>query len=650
MAHDHGHSHGHNHHSPETPNVPKYWHTMDKEWGPEQAQKISLGISTPPMQDQLQSIQARIKQGATAVELGFIGTGKGSAGQGAFTPGTVGVPEREAIRDIAKVNDVTISSVHASMKIQGLAGFGSQGFNEAKRAQDMEEVKRTIDFAGDVTDGGAIVVHTGEFPYSVREKHGKTPFKTKEGKPIEFSEGYSIAQQSPRYMVDMASGKIMSTITPDFKTAGLKREDGKLIQEPKNYNDFVRIAQENMDNNTLMKKNKEEYLSRLKERKSDKKFTDEDYKNTYGDPGWVALHWQNKQGVTQDTASLKYYKNRYEDGKKNLKLLKSKLKASEILYSNQGILRPGSQAQRSIDDLKYKIGRVERDVDTDEQLLMRHKLTDAQRWEQLDNIRPIEVYGINKTSESIAELAIDAAKTTRDKDLKTPLFVAPENLWDGNYGAHPEDLKKIIVDSRKKAVDFMTKDKIEMNGREIDNPFREKVKKALGHVPSESEAKKIASNHIKATFDIGHANIWKKYFSGDEKEFNSWLGHEVDKLTKDGIIGHVHVSDNFGYNDEHLPPGYGNAPIKEFLAHMQESGFEKEFIVEPAHHDVGALISGMEHLNMPVYRINNQTEAWTSPTRSYFGQTYVPGFVTPTYLPSATGEQGPMVWSGLPLE
>jgi len=242
MAHDHGHDHGHNHHSPETPKVPKYWHTMDKEWGPEQAQKITLGISTPPMQDQLQSIQARIKQGATAVELGFIGTGKGSAGQGAFTPGTVGVPEREAIRDIAKVNDVTISSVHASMKIQGLAGFGSQGFNEAKRAQDMEEVKRTIDFAGDVTNGGAIVVHTGEFPYSVREKHGKTPFKTKEGKPIEFTEGYSIAQQSPRYLVDMNSGKIMSTITPDFKTAGLERDDGKWIQKPKNYNDFVKMV------------------------------------------------------------------------------------------------------------------------------------------------------------------------------------------------------------------------------------------------------------------------------------------------------------------------------------------------------------------------------------------------------------------------
>jgi len=650
MAHDHGHSHGHNHHSPENPKVPKYWHTMDKEWGPEQAQKITLGISTPPMQDQLQSIQARIKQGATAVELGFMGTGKGSAGQGAFTPGTLGIPEREAIRDVAKVNDVTISSVHASMKIQGLAGFGSQGFDEAKRAQDMEEVKRTIDFAGDVTEGGAVVVHTGEFPYSVREKHGKTPFKTKEGKPIEFTEGYSVAQTAPKYLVDITSGKIASQIAPDFKVTALEREGDDFKEKTRNYDYFVKMADENITNNEQMKKNKDEYMGRLQKRGVDKKVTDEDYKNTYGDPGWVALKWQIDQGITQDTASLHYHEQHYDGRKKDLEIAKTKLKVAEEFQKSKGIIIPGSQAERNIDTIKYRITDLQRAMDTDLEYIKRHKLNETKTYEQLDNIRPIEFYGINKTSESVAELAIDAAKTTRDKNLKNPIFVAPENLWDGNYGAHPEDLRKIIVDSRKKAVDFMIKDKIEMNGKEIDNPFREKVKKSLGHIPSESEAKKIAEDHIKATFDIGHANIWKKYFSGDEKEFNSWLGHEVDKLTKAGIIGHVHVSDNFGYNDEHLPPGYGNAPIKEFLAHMQESGFKKEFIVEPAHHDVGALISGMEHLQMPVYRINNQTEAWTSPNRSYFGQTYIPSFVTPAYLPPATGEEGPMVWSGLPLE
>ncbi len=648
MAHDH--NHGHNHHHPETPEVPKYWHSMDsKQWSSE-ADRVKLGISTPPMQDQLQSIQARIRQGATAVELGFLGTGKGSAGQGAFTPGTVGIPEREAIRDIAKVNDVKVSSVHSSMKIQGLAGFdGRQGFSEAKRAQDMEEVRRTIDFAGDVTDGGAVVVHTGEFPYSIQGKHGETPFKTKSGKPIKFTEGYVTSQRAPNYLIDIQTGKLASDIGPNFRVKYLEKKPGtelKFEERTKVYDDFVKDASFNLKSEERKLANMEEF----KKYNQGKTLSDSEYKNTYGDPGWVALHFQIKEGITQSKSDELWHKARYQEYKNDFDQSKIQLKLAEALHSRSGVSVPAAEGQRRIDDLRRKVELSRHHVKAEEEYIKRYDLQRKNAYEQLYNIRPIEAYGIQKTSESIAELALDAAKVTRDKKLKNPLFVAPENLWGDQYGAHPKDLRKIIVDSRAKAVEFMTADKIKIHGEEVNNPFKGRVKKALGHIPSKSEAKKIAENHIKATFDIGHANIWRKYFDGDEKEFKSWMGHEVDKLTKDGIIGHVHVSDNFGYNDEHLPPGYGNAPIKEFLTHMQKSGFEKEYIVEPAHHDVGALHAGMEFLQTPIYRIDTQTHRWTSPERSYFGQTHVPGFVTPGYLPHAGGERKPMVWSELPLE
>ncbi len=637
MAHNHG--HGHSHHSPETPEVPKYWHSMDaKQWSSE-ADRVKLGISTPPMQDQLQSIQARIRQGAQAVELGFLGTGKGSAGQGAFTPGTVGVPERQAIRDIAKVNDVKISSVHASMKIQGLAGFTGQGFNEQKRTTDMEEIKRTIDFAGDVTEGGAVVVHTGEFPYSVQGKHGETPFKTKSGKPIKFTEGYGAAQRAPRYLVDTQTGKLASDIGPDFRVKYLEKKPGaelKFEERTKVYDDFVRDAGLNLKSEERKRANLEEF----KKHNQGKTLSDSEYASTYGDPGWVALRFQIDRGITQNESDYLFYKARHADHQDSLERARLLLKISKDAGENDAQIK---QLSREVDSAKAH-------VRADEEYLKRYDLQRRNAYEQLYNIRPIEAYGVQKTSESIAELALDAAKVTREKKLENPLFVAPENLWGDQYGAHPKDLRKIIVDSRAKAVEFMTADKVEIHGKEVSNPFKAQVKKALGHMPSKAEAKKIAENHIKATFDIGHANIWRKYFDGDEKEFKSWMGHEVDKLTKDGIIGHVHVSDNFGYNDEHLPPGYGNAPIKEFLTHMNKSGFDKEFIVEPAHHDVGALHSGMEFLQTPIYRIDTQTHRWTSPERSYFGQTHVPGFVTPGYLPHVGGERKPMVWSELPLE
>jgi len=638
MAHNH--NHGHNH-SPETPEVPKYWHSMDSAQWSSESDRIKLGISTPPMQDQLQSIQARIRQGAQAVELGFIGTRKGSAGQGSFTPGTVGVPEREAIRDIAKVNDVKISSVHASMKIEGLAGFdGRQGFSEAKRAQDMEEVKRTIDFAGDVTDGGAIVVHTGEFPYSIQGKHGETPFKTKGGKPIKFSEGYAIAQKAPQYLVNTKTGRIAAEITPDFEIDVLRLKPGgteeDFVTKTLTYSDFVNDAKSNMESAEQRRKN----MAEFKKYGKGKTLSDEDYKNTYGNPAWVSRNSQLREGITQNKSDYLYHKARLEEHKAQLEQFKESL----VRAQND------NQPEEVLDGLRRQVTTIDRHIGADREYLKRYEGQRRDAYTQLYSLRPIESYGVNKTSESIAELALDAARVTRDKKLKNPLFVAPENLWDGNYGSHPKDLRKIIVDSRNKVVEYMTADKIKIHGEEVKNPFKGRVKKALGHMPSKSEAKKIAENHIKATFDIGHANIWRKYFDGDEKEFKSWMGHEVEELTKDGIIGHVHVSDNFGYNDEHLPPGYGNAPIKEFLTHMQKSGFDKEYIVEPAHHDVGALHAGMEFLQTPIYRIDTQTHRWTSPERSYFGQTHVPGFVTPGYLPHSGGEQKPMVWSELPLE
>ena len=623
---------------------------MDANQWSSEADRIKLGVSTPPMQDQLQSIQARIRQGAQAVELGFLGTGKGSAGQSSFTPGTVGIPERQAIRDVAKVNDVKISSVHASMKIQGLAGFDGRGeFSEAKRSQDMEEVKRTIDFAGDVTDGGAIVVHTGEFPYSVQDQHGKTPFKTKSGKEIKFSEGYATAQRAPKYLVNTKSGKIVDSIAHDFEVQYLAEKEGadklEFETKTKTYDDFVVTAKANLDSN----ERKAENMKEFEKHNEGKELSDEEYKNTYGDPGWMAAHFQIDQGITQNKSDYLHHKARYDHYKHDLDQAELQLRAAEALYKGAGVAKPDFAGKQSIDALQRKVYYFKSHAEAEKEYMKRYDLQRKNSYEQLYSFRPIESYGVQKTAESIAELAIDAARVTRDKKLKNPLFVAPENLWDGNYGAHPKDLRKIIVDSRNKVVEFMTSDKIEIQGKEVDNPFKSYAKKALGHTPSKSEAKKIAENHIKATFDIGHANIWRKYFDGDEKEFKSWMGHEVEKLTKDGIIGHVHVSDNFGYNDEHLPPGYGNAPIKEFLTHMNKSGFDKEFIVEPAHHDIGALHSGMEFLQTPIYRIDTQTHRWTSPERSYFGQTHIPGFVTPGYLPNV-GEQKPMVWSELPLE
>ena len=169
---------------------------------------------------------------------------------------------------------------------------------------------------------------------------------------------------------------------------------------------------------------------------------------------------------------------------------------------------------------------------------------------------------------------------------------------------------------------------------------------------NEKDAKKYAKDHIKATFDIGHANIWRKYFGGSENEFKQWLGKEVKELTDEGIIGHVHVSDNFGYNDEHLPPGAGNAPIKEFMTHLEKSDYKGAVIIEPGSTDqkFPNFLNAMYDLETPVYRLHgDKTTAWTDVQGGYFGNSYIPSFVTPGYL-SSVEKNAPFTWSSLPLE
>ena len=144
-----------------------YWHSLDRQY----IEKLdvsakNVGISTPPMRDQLESLKTRIFQGASQIELGFMGAGKGSMGQGAPTPEMYGKEEREAIRHLARINEVD-TSTHVAPNVQGFAGLGERGFSEETREKNLMEVKRTIDFAADVSRGGPVVLHTGEFPRAV---------------------------------------------------------------------------------------------------------------------------------------------------------------------------------------------------------------------------------------------------------------------------------------------------------------------------------------------------------------------------------------------------------------------------------------------------------------------------------------------------
>ena len=85
----------------------------------------------------------------------------------------------------------------------------------------------------------------------------------------------------------------------------------------------------------------------------------------------------------------------------------------------------------------------------------------------------------------------------------------------------------------------------------------------------EGKAEKIAEKKIGVTWDVGHINMIKKYGFTDK---------DVVKQTKKiaPMVKHVHLTDNFGYADSHLPPGMGNVPIKGILEQLEKTGRLKE--------------------------------------------------------------------------
>jgi hypothetical protein len=95
---------------------------------------------------------------------------------------------------------------------------------------------------------------------------------------------------------------------------------------------------------------------------------------------------------------------------------------------------------------------------------------------------------------------------------------------------------------------------------------------------------------------LGHINLLRKYGYGEEngifnkEKFGKEMAEEAKKIAP--FVKHVHLTDNFGYNDSHLAPGLGEVPFKEVLRELEKAGYSGRHIVE-----AGGMI--MQKLGMP---------------------------------------------------
>ncbi len=266
--------------------------------------------------------------------------------------------------------------------------------------------------------------------------------------------------------------------------------------------------------------------------------------------------------------------------------------------------------------------------------------------EQIRHVESAETYAFREACDAYADLGVSAMrqsqKIKKEGRLKAPLAVAMENLFPEQYGAHPDELIKLVKGSR----DIMKK-------------------KLLNLGVNREEAEQRSREHITATIDVGHMNTWRKYWKGDpkktidqnDKEFDKWMVDQVKKMAKADIIGHVHLDDNYGYHDDHLAPGEGNTPLREVVKVLKESGYKGELIVEPGADfstDASGFHSVMKtwrHFNIPMSGSGvgsgpGGRRGWQDVSYGWFGQTQPPYFSFGGYSPSEDWT----LWSGVPLE
>lgn len=589
-----------------------YWDSLkdpDKSLDiPEDKIAISSGLG-----DVDAALKKNIFFGTSHLELGFMhGLGeKGSRlSSGRGTPEDFGKEERESFRQLAKINDVELSVHVTPQGVPNVSGFdGRKGFSPELKEQLLTEVKSSVDFAADVAQGGAVVVHIGEFPRPLGE------IASKGGKKFSSLYNSEEEQKTREYrIVDDRTGDIVASVNDDSpyfqaerdSQGNVKLKEGQIVAKQVTFKEFRETEE-------FQKKYKFDVAETEKAAKA-----------------FVELQLEHSiDNVKGQAAEGEYW---YGTEKRQLEEIQKKKENYEKLRDSvpeEDRWKIGKemeelkQIQETIPFLKK---RMESGLRTAE--YARGQELNAK--ERIEHLATITDYGSKQSADNFATMAMYAYDKEKQMGLDRPLFIAPENYLPEQYGGHPEEYKQLIQDSRKQMAERLQKKGMD-----------------------EDEAKKVAKEHIKGTFDTGHANMWRKYFREDDPDgtkFDKWLVDQVGKMAEDGVIGHVHLTDNFGYHDEHISIGEGNTPIKEMMQKLKEKGYTGKYVAEPGNQPQGQIhkvwTTALGMADSPIYSVDRTTRTWTNIEGSYFGRTQSPNYIVGDNRPSEEWT----LWSGVQLE
>lgn len=501
------------------------------------------GVPTSPQTpNQIQELSKAINMGVKNVEIGTI------------SPDVFETIPSQHFKEMKRLAKLTGSKTSVHAPIIDAAGFTQQGWSEQSRKQAEEHIKSVLDRAHTLDPEGNI-------PVTMHATGAMLP--------------------GDRYTTDKYGNKIKESIL------AVNRETGKLIDLnlKKRYGltgerDWTPERQLESINETEWEDKKLDLSSTYhniedmnREARSIK--TSEDF-----------LELQIKQGQEKRGEY-----NMKEQEKQRLNLFITNLNSisrREELYSGEIVRKIDSMYDTFMKnkpvDKKDKT-QYREDLENLKEL-KREFIKNPKKFEQNPNLLFNKIAKINepktwvsseefnkeKAGETISNNAFYAYKKYGDK---API-ISVENVYGENVSSRAETLKGLINEGRKK--------------------FRNKLIKEKGI--DKEQATHIAESLIGATWDLGHINLLRKQ-GFTEKD----IVKEAKKIAP--YVKHVHITDNFGFSDSHLPPGMGNVPIKEQLKEIAKEAKDVRHIVEAGAYagqfKDNPIPYTLENMNSPIY-------------------------------------------------
>ncbi len=628
----------------------------------------------------LQTTEAAIKAGTGSIQ--FVLTTPPDAAIGG-RPKAYGKEVREAIRELAKANEVMISGVELPTAISNLSGYNAQTgtISDEQRYRDLNEVRDAIRFMADISGGGAVDIVSMEFPRTIFDATWN-----KEVKPgvTEFIAYPEESQKAVKHLVDDRTGRIIQEIrlnqevpypewnryigeepymdekgntvnTGDYidyennKVERAKRvprlnEQGEMEIIARRWEDFKQEAEE-------INREEEQRLGRVL-RPEERKTVQEAfmYATTESQEsiarGWALLYGGNIKREIEQLEKLKKARKLYERIEKNL----SEEEKWKIMRETGSIV-PNivpSEYKTPTEILDDAMRRVRIDIDSHREMA-RGQLQQAEEAAILRrHITTAEKYAKAKSTEGYALAGIYAMdETHKNPNVKRDVSIGPEIGWPGTWGGHPTEFVELVKTARDQMADLLSQK--EIYGK--PNPhFR-----GMAREEAELEAKK----HIKGLFDTAHMAMWYNHFRrepGESEEqrlqsFRKWYLEQVDYLTQQDVVGSIQAVDSASGAHAHLPPGQGIFPVVEAVKRFKERGFTG-FIVSEGHEEEQfgmnrILTQTWRAFGAPVFSSGYpMPSSWGQIQHSYFGRTYPPYFIFGAYSPSNEWT----LWSQVPFE